>query len=167
MNDIKKPEVSAEDMKHINGWGIDADPDNDPTYPLQQRDKAAHEVKWDRPKQQPVDQEVLHSIERPDVTAVYGTSAAPSGISGMLRRIAFRYGEGRFAHWLPLVLADRINSVEGIVSDLCHGRVTNVFKEKGMKAQWEHNRPAVIKKAAVTAVVVTGVAWWLSSRKNK
>jgi hypothetical protein len=45
---------------------------------------------WERPPQQPITTEILHSIERPDVTSVFGTSTPPSGLSGSIRRFAFR-----------------------------------------------------------------------------
>jgi len=37
---------------------------------------------WQRPQQQPLTVEVMHSNERPDVTSVFGTSTPPSGPSG-------------------------------------------------------------------------------------
>ena len=129
--------------KNIKNWGIDADPKNDPTYPLQNRTGASHKgYNWKRPAQQPVDIEVLHSNERPNVTAVYGTSTPPSGLSGLLRRLAFRYGEGSFAHWILLLMADRINVGEGIVQDLGKGHVPNFLAEAGWKAELKHNRKA-------------------------
>lgn len=158
--------ADIKDMSHIKGWGIDADPDNDPTYPLQQRGTAEHETSWNRPVQQPQDYEILRSVERPGGTAVHGTAVPPSGLSGMVRRVAFKYGEGRLRHWLPLILADRINAVEGICDDVRRGHIPNIFAEKGIKAEWQHNRPAVVKKAAITAVVVTGIVWWLKRGKN-
>src|SRR5688500_321461 len=101
---------------HIKGWGIDADPDNDPTYPIKHRTNAEHNgYSWERPTLQPVDQEVLHSIERPNITSVFGTSLPPKGLSGWIRRWAFRYSESSYAHWLPLQLADRVNVIEGII----------------------------------------------------
>ena len=33
---------------------------------------------WERPTQQPVDIEVLHSIERPNITAVFGNRSRPA-----------------------------------------------------------------------------------------
>jgi hypothetical protein len=154
-------------MSHIKDWAIDADPGNDPTYPLQQRDKAEHQTSWNRPVQQPRDHEILRTVERPGGTAVHGTSVPPSGLSGMVRRFAFQYGEGRLRHWLPLILADRINVVEGIFADLRRGRIPNIYTEKGIKAEWQHNRPAVIKKAAVTAVVAAGIVCWLQRGKYR
>ena len=67
------------DHSHIKGWGIDANPKNDPTYPMKHRsDEEIKGYTWDRPEQQETDIEVLHSIERPNITAVFGTAAPPS-----------------------------------------------------------------------------------------
>jgi len=154
------------DMSHIKGWGIDANPENDPTYPMRNRlheDGDGHS--WTRPPQQPINIEVLHSNERPNVSAVFGTSVPASGVSGWLRRLAFRYSEGTFTHWLALLFADRVNMVEGVVEDLAQGQVPNLIAETGMKAQWQHNRKAVITKVAVGAGVVA-VAAILLSRRN-
>lgn len=160
-------ENTAKDYSHIKGWGIDADPKNDPTYPMKHRtDEEQKGYSWDRPTQQPVNIEVLHSNERPNVTAVFGTSVPPSGLSGMIRRYAFKYGEGSFAHWIPLLLADRVNVVEGIVDDLRHGHIPNIFAEKGWKAEWQHNPQGLVKKVLV-GVVVTSTIIALLARKNK
>jgi hypothetical protein len=146
-------EITIKDYTHIKGWGIDADPENDPTYPMKHRSNEEHEgYNWERPTQQPVNIEVLHSNERPNITAVFGTSVPPSGLSGVIRRFAFKYGEGSYGHWLPLLLADRVNEVEGILGDILHGHVTNIFAEKGMKAAWKYNRRSVLKKALIGTV---------------
>jgi hypothetical protein len=121
---------------------------------------------WKRPPQQPIDVEVLHSNERPNVTAVFGTSAPPSGLSGMIRRYAFKYSEASFAHWLPLLLADRVNVVEGILDDFRRGRVPNIFAERGGKAEWKHNPKGMVKKVAIGVVVVTAVVALLSRRNR-
>ena len=120
-------------------------------------------INWERPTQQPVNVEVLHSNERPYVTAVFGTVAPPSGISGAMRRFAFKYSEGRWTHWLTLLAADRVNMVEGIVDDLKHGTIPNIFAEKGWKAEWKYNPKGLITKVVVAAVVTTAVVAWLRS----
>ncbi|WPP51167.1 hypothetical protein [Catalinimonas niigatensis] len=157
----------AKNYSHIKGWGVDADPKNDPTYPMKQRtDEEQKGYSWERPPQQPINIEVLHSNERPNVSAVFGTSAPPSGLSGMIRRFAFRYGEGSYGHWLPLILADRVNVVEGILSDFSHGRIPNFFEERGMKAQWKYDRKSFVQKVAVGVVATTTIIALLVSKKE-
>lgn len=88
------------DPKQIKGWGVDANPKNDPTYPMKARNNGEHKgYTWERPTQQPITVEVLHSNERSNVTSVFGTSTPPSGLSGMLRRFAFKYSESSYGHW--------------------------------------------------------------------
>lgn len=160
MTDQTRPEDFRNEREgkydHIKGWGIDADPANDPTYPMKRRtDEEIRGYTWERPEQQPVNMEVLHSVERPNVTAVFGTSVPPSGLSGKIRREAFKYSENSYGHWLPLVLADRIGEVEGIIDDLKKGHIPNIFAEKGMKSEWKYNRKNfILKTAAVTAAAV-------------
>lgn len=158
---------TPKDYSHIKGWGIDADPKNDPTYPMRKRSEDDHKgYSWKRPPLQPIDIEVLHSIERPNVTAVFGTSMPPSGLSGMIRRHAFQYGEGSFGRWLPLILADRVNVVEGIIEDLKNGHVPNIWAERGMNASWKYNRKSLLQNLAVGAVVI-GAAVAYFSRKDR
>ncbi|RNI25815.1 hypothetical protein [Rufibacter latericius] len=161
-------ENTARDYSHIKGWGIDADPKNDPTYPMKRRTNEEHKgYTWDRPTLQPRTVEVLHSNERPDVTAVFGTSTPPSGLSGMIRRMAFKKSENDYGHWLPLILADRINVVEGIIEDLKSGHVPNIFAEKGYKAEWKHNRGGLLRKAAVAAIISYGVVSYFRAKKKR
>lgn len=161
-------ETKAKDFAHIPGWGIDANPKNDPTYPMRERtDDEQRGYTWERPTQQPVDIEVLQSIERPNVSAVFGTSTPPSGLSGAIRRYAFRYSESSYAHWLPLLLADRVNVVEGILDDLKQGHVPNIFAEKGMKADWQYDRKGLAQKALIGAGIVAAVVLLLRSRDKE
>ena len=144
------------DPQTVTGWGVDADPKNDPTYPMKLRTNAEHAgYSWDRPPQQPATVEVLHSNERPNLTAVFGTSTPPAGLSGMIRRVAFRFSENSYGHWLPLMLADRIGVVEGILDDLAHGHVPNIPAETGMLAEAKHDKPRLV---AQVAIVGAGVA---------
>jgi hypothetical protein len=155
-----------EDYKNIKGWGVDADPENEPTYPMKNYTGDDHKrLNWERPQQQPVTVEVLHSNERPNLTAVFGTSSPPSGLSGKIRRFAFRYSESSYGHWLPLILADRINVVEGIIEDLQRGHIPNIFAEKGWKAELKHNPRGLAKKVLVGAAVAT--ALWMMLRSNE
>ncbi|WP_192823504.1 hypothetical protein [Rufibacter sp. LB8] len=158
----------ADKFTHIKGWGIDADPKNDPTYPMRKRSANDHGgLNWSRPTQQNNTVEVLHSTERPNLTAVYGTSTPPSGVSGMLRRFAFKHSENQYRHWLPLLLADRVNVVEGFLEDFKSGKVPNIFAEKGMKADLEHDRAGLAKKAAIVGFAVAAVVAWQMGKRNR
>lgn len=149
-------EIFSDNYKNIKGWGVDANPKNDPTYPMKNRTNEEHKgYSWERPVQQPVEMEILHSNERPNVSAVFGTSTPPAGLSGMIRRYAFKHSESSYAHWLPLLLADRVNVVEGILEDLGQGHIPNMFAERGWGAEWKHNRQAFVEKALVATVVTS------------
>jgi hypothetical protein len=159
--------VNEQDFTHIKGWGIDADPENEPTYPMKHYTGDDHKrLNWERPPLQPETVEILHSNERPNLPAVFGTSAPPSGLSGQIRRWAFQYSEDRYLHWLPLVLADRINVVEGIIDDLRKGYVPNIIAERGWKAEWKYNRENLIKKVAIGAAVTVLAIALLRGRKK-
>lgn len=146
----------------IPGWGIDADPADRPTYPMRDESMDDHSgTNWVRPPLQPAQVEILHSNERPSLSAVFGTPCPPSGLSGKMRRWAFRYSEGRWAHWLILMAADRVNVIEGIIDDLRRGHIPNIPAEMGLRAEWRYNRKGLIKKAAtmgfISFVVVGGI----------
>jgi hypothetical protein len=141
------------DRSKIPGWGVDGDPENDPTYPYRERDEDDHSGNWVRPPVQDSDVEILQSIEHKQRPAVFGTSTPPSGLSGMLRRGAFRYSESHGAHWLMLMGADRVNMVEGIVQDLARAKIPNIPAEMGMRSEWKYNRKGLATKLAVTAAV--------------
>jgi len=129
----------------IPGWGVDLDPADRPAYPKERMPPRLEGVHWDQPEQQRCDVEVFHSTERPGITPVFGTSVPPSGLSGMIRRRAFRRSENDVLHWMTLMLADRVNVVEGVFQDL-------------------RRKPAVRSAASVLVVgVVAG--WWLMRRR--
>jgi hypothetical protein len=158
---------TAKDPSQIKGWGVDADPKNDPTYPMKNRNNGEHAgYSWERPPQQPTTIEVLHSNERPDVTSVFGTSTPPSGLSGVIRRAAFRYSESSYGHWLPLMLADRVSVVEGVLGDLKHGHVPNVFVEGGWKAEWRHNRTGLFRRILFRVALISAAVAYLRRRAD-
>ena len=156
------------DVSTIPGWGVDADPENDPTYPYRDRTRDEGLTNdWQRPPQQHSDVEILQSIEHVRTPAVYGTSTPPSGLSGVIRRGAFRWSESNWMHWLMLMGADRINVVEGVVQDLARAKIPNIPAEMGIRSEWRHNKKGLIKKLAVTAAVsAAAVALLRRSRRS-
>lgn len=165
---VKEDRAIAERYKNIPGWGIDANPDDKPNYPMKNYTGDDHQrLNYERPPLQEQTVEVLHSIERPGLTAVFGTSTPPSGLSGSIRRFAFKYSESTYSHWVPLVLADRVNVIEGIIADLKKGIVPNLIAERGWKAEWKYNREGFIKNIAIGVAVTAGILIYLSRKKAR
>jgi hypothetical protein len=157
---------TREQLSHIQGWGADLDHKNRPAIPMERtppRFIHAHEGKL---PQQPETVEILTSTERPGITPIFGTAQPPKGLSGMMRRVAFRWAENDLRHWLLLLAADRVNVVEGIGEDLARGKVPNVLAEMGIKAEWEHNKPGLVKKAVIAGAVL-GTAVYLMRRRDR
>jgi len=152
------------DRSAIQGWGADLDRKNRPGVPMERMPQRL-DAPLTQPSQQEQHVEVLVSPERPHMTPLFGSPQPPSGVSGMLRRAAFKTTENDIRHWLLLLLADRVNVVEGVVDDLSRGHVPNVLGEMGIKAEWEHNRVGLVKKVAVAAAVA-GVGYYLLKRRS-
>ena len=108
----KTREVPAR-FAHIKGWGADLDHAMRPAYPMERMPARLEGDHFHAPVQQAQTVEILQSIERPSITPIFGTPQPLSGMSGMLRRAAFRYNESDLRHWLMLLFADRVNMVEG------------------------------------------------------
>ncbi|HEY8570904.1 hypothetical protein [Phenylobacterium sp.] len=121
------------DPASVVGWGVDADPENDPTWPMRDRSRDdGPGLNWERPPVQHPDVEILQSVEHLRQPASVGTSTPPHGLSGVIRRKAFRFSESQWGHWLLLMLADRVDSIEGIFSDLKRGKRPRPFQEMGV-----------------------------------
>lgn len=160
------PQVrNRSDMTHIQGWGADLDRKNRPAVPMEHSPPRLEGAPIPAPSQQPERMEILVSPERPHITPLFGTSAPPKGISGMLRRLAYKMTENDIRHFMLLLLADRINVVEGLGEDLVKGRVPNVLGEMGIKAEWKHNPAGLVRKAAIATAVV-GVGYYLLKRRD-
>jgi hypothetical protein len=157
---------SQKPAQEVVGWGADLDPANRPAVPMERTPPRLDNVHWDAPAQQEVRVKIHHSTERPGITPVFGTSTPPSGISGKMRDLAFRYSENDLRHWLILLAADRVNVGEGIVQDLAQGHIPNIFAEMGGPAEWRYNRTGFIRKAAITGAVVTLAVVWMRRRRR-
>lgn len=146
--------VTPVDTSTVPGWGVDADPGNDPTYPIRDRSQdPGPAADPNRPVVQQPGVEILQSIEHARQPAVVGTTVPLSGLSGMMRRVAFRWSESNWTHWLLLMGADRVNVVEGVVEDLAKGRLPNIPAEMGFRAELQHNKAGFAKKIAIGGLV--------------
>ncbi|WP_439558513.1 hypothetical protein [Dyadobacter sp.] len=157
---------TAQDYSHINGWGIDADPLDVPAYPMKKRTENDNKgMIWERPPMQPELVEVLHSNERPGLTAVFGTPNPPKGLSGKIRRYAFTFSESMIRHWLLLLVADRVNMIEGIHEDINKGHFPDVFSELGGKSELKYNKVGLTRKIALGAGIAVLAIAFLRTRR--
>lgn len=104
-------ESAAALMARIPGWGADLDPKDRPSVP---REKLGIPTgaRWDFPERQPENRPRERSVEHAILPPVFGTSTPPRGLSGTIRRHAYKYSEARAAHWLLLIAADRVDAWE-------------------------------------------------------
>lgn len=157
---------TREQLGHIKGWGADLDRANRPAVPMERTPPRYTPADIPEPVPQAQKVEVLVSTERPGITQVFGTVQPPSGVSGLLRRAAYAMTENDIRRWLVLLLADRVNVVEGVVEDLAHGHVPNILGEMGIKSEWQHNKAGLAKKAAI-AGAIGAAAWYLMKRRDE
>jgi hypothetical protein len=101
----------------IFGWGADLDPANRPAVPKERTPPRLEGLHWSAPAEQVTTTEILVSTEYLQRPPVFGTTVPPRGISGWIRRRAFRHSENDLRHWLMLLFADRVDAVEGLVAD--------------------------------------------------
>jgi hypothetical protein len=167
-HDLTRHSPDPEQLRQrIKGWGADIDKKNRPAVPMERTPPRFIHQHEGQIEQQAETVEVLVSPERPGITPIFGTRQPPSGISGMIRRAAFKTTENDIRHWLLLLLADRINVVEGVVDDLAHGKVPNVLGEMGIKAEMKHNPAGLVKKAFIAGAVVGTAVYLMKGRKQR
>lgn len=154
-----------EHLQRIPGWGSDLDHKNRPAIPMERTPPRFIHVPQGQPVQQAQTVEVFCSPERPGITPLFGTAQPPKWLSGAMRRAAYKLPENDVRHWLMLIAADRVNTVEGIVDDLRHGHVPNVLGEMGIRSELRYNPAGLVRKALITTIVVGGVMALLKRRR--
>jgi hypothetical protein len=134
------PESSDELRARIPGWGVDLDPRDRPSVPMLRFDPELGGAHWDFPERQPVTWPRERSIEHGILPPVFGISCPPRLLSGRMRRFAYaRYSEGRAAHWLLLLLGDRVDAWEGHLRSFATLRPDNPITETGVRSELTHH----------------------------
>jgi hypothetical protein len=135
----KKPAINppSEQLRaSIPGWGVDLDPSDRPSVPRERFDLGATGAHWNFPERQPEKWPRERSIEHEILTPVFGTAQPPRGLSGAIRKLAYaRYSEARAAHWLLLVLADRVDAIEHHALSVFSLHPDNPITETGIKSE--------------------------------
>ena len=167
-------ESSDQLRARIPGWGVDLDPKDRPSVPKEQFIPDLTGAHWEFPERQPERWPRERSIEHKFLTPVFGTAQPLSGVSGAIRRYAYaRFSEGRAAHWLLLMAADRVNVVENVVPSFVSLRPDNPITQTGVLSEFRRHpvasrRGRVDVRHQVIDPVVTGAPWlvggWLAWR---
>jgi hypothetical protein len=132
-------ESSDQLRARIPGWGADLDPADRPSVPRERfdLDTGAH---WDFPDRQDELAPRERSIEHAFLTPVFGTAQPLRGLSGAVRARAYeRYSEARAAHWLLLVLGDRIDALEHHAASLLTTHPDNPITETGVLSEFRRH----------------------------
>jgi len=102
------------DFQHerIPGWGVDADPQRRPGVPRLGRPHPRGGAYAQEPPKQIPRHEKLKRESLDELTPVFGSTLPPHGLSGAMRRMAYRVPEHHRKHWALLLLADRVDVLE-------------------------------------------------------
>jgi hypothetical protein len=120
----------------IPGWGADLDPADRPSHPKLQYAPESTGARWRFPERQPGAEGRERSIEHAFVTPVFGTAQPLHGVSGMIRRLAYRrFSEGRLAHWLLLIAGDRVDAWGSHLRSFASLHPDNPVTETGVLAE--------------------------------
>ncbi len=157
---------SVDHSATIAGWGSDLDPDVRPGVPRDKAPDIGAEMLYPDIEAQRPPHKIHKSTEHGQMTPVFGTSCPPRGLSGKLRDAGYKWSEGRLIRWITLMFADRVDMVEGVVSDFAKLQPPHVIRETGVASEWRHNRKGVIKAAALTTLAVSAAYVLLRGRRR-
>jgi ferritin-like metal-binding protein YciE len=104
------------------GHGIDEPRANRPGVPMAAEPAARTADHWGAPERQQQRKPHPHSVQRDELTPVFGTGPAPRLASGALRRAAYGMPEHQARRWMLLLAADRMDVLEHRVPELLTGR---------------------------------------------
>lgn len=125
--------------RSIPGWGVDLDREDRPAVPKESYNPGATGAHWTFPERQIPPYKREMSTEHRFLTPVFGTTCPPRGLSGVIRRYAYTFSEGRTSHWTLLVLADRIDVLESKIIDLFRLHPPNPIGEFGLNAELKYH----------------------------
>jgi hypothetical protein len=162
-------ETSEQLRARIPGWGADLDPKDRPSVPKLQFREDLTGARWEFPERQPEKEPRERSIEHAFLTPVFGTAQPLRGLSGAIRKHSYaRYSEARLAHWMLLVLADRVDAIENHLTSFVTLRPDNPITETGVRAEFTHSgfasrRGRVDVRHQVLDPVIVAGPWLLAA----
>ncbi|MBX3229252.1 MAG: hypothetical protein KIT84_18475 [Labilithrix sp.] len=97
----------------IPGAGVDGSQEARPGVPMEKETpEPAGNAHWLTPQRMPDPGWIQKRAGLEELTPVFGTTVPPRGLSGLMRRAAYRIPEHFTSHWLVLLAADRVDVLE-------------------------------------------------------
>jgi hypothetical protein len=109
-----KPEYAPIQPDHHPAyWGVDLDPTRRPGVPKLRKDpRPWPNARYPIERQPGEPSAPKHGRPNKPMPPVFGTAVPLHGLSGAIRRVAYRYPDHRPRHWLLKMLGDRVDSWE-------------------------------------------------------
>ncbi|MFF1529973.1 hypothetical protein [Cellulomonas sp. NPDC058312] len=143
------PETPDQLRARIPGWGADLDPADRPSTPRERDDLPPTGAHWVLPERQEETVPRERSVEHTMLPPVFGTAQPLHGPAGAIRRYAYeRFSEGRAAHWLLLIAADRVDATTAHLRSFATLRPDNPVTETGISAEL-HAHPVASRRGRV------------------
>jgi hypothetical protein len=105
------------DIDQVPGAGIDLPRSRRPGSPMESALRDAAGAQGNPIARQAVSGEILKRADLRELTPVFGTAQPPQGLSGILRRYAYKIPDHQPRHWAVLFLADRVDVYESAVDE--------------------------------------------------
>jgi hypothetical protein len=124
MNQMPEPEVttvekvyeregyqSLEPVRRPSYWGVDLDPARRPGVPMEKSPPTPFPNTRYPPEQQlGTPASPMHGRPNKTMPPVFGTAVPLRGLSGVIRRAAYRLPDHKPTHWMLKLLGDRVDS---------------------------------------------------------
>lgn len=147
--EARREEKSGDARRRMEARGVDAPRERRPGVPREAPPEPVDRAAWDRPETQEIRRPHLRRAGIERLTPVVGTAQPPRGASGMLRRAAYEIPEHYARHWAMLMLADRVDVLEGRLGAL----IGDGLRRMGLDRMADRAERNPLPVAAGTALV--------------
>ncbi|MGC4119745.1 MAG: hypothetical protein QM765_35265 [Myxococcales bacterium] len=101
---------SLQPVKRPEYWGVDRDPAARPGVPMEREPQPWPNTRYPPEHQAGEPASPLHGRSNKSPVPVFGTAVPLRGLSGVIKKIAYRSPDHRTRHWLLLMLGDRVDA---------------------------------------------------------
>lgn len=103
---------AMEPVIHPSYWGVDQDHARRPGVPMMREPQEWPNTRYPPERQPGKPTAPRHGRSNKPMPPVFGTAVPLRGLSGVIRRWAYRYPDHKPRHWLLKMLGDRVDSWE-------------------------------------------------------